>query len=43
MKVLCLPLSENKNFEVDLLCSCVPTCDPWAGSVLTPGASYEQA
>ena len=39
MKALRLPVSEKKNFEDRLLCSCVPTCDPppapGAGSVFT--------
>ena len=34
-----LPVSEKKNFEVGLLCSYVPTCDPRGGSVLTPKES----
>ena len=48
MKALRLPVSE-KNFEDQLLCSYVHTCDtphphhPRAGSVLTPGASYESS
>ena len=43
MKALRLPVSENKNSEVDLLCSFVLTCDPRGGPVLTTGASYEKA
>ena len=42
MKGLPLPVSENKNFEVDLLCSYLLTCDPWGGTFLTPGASYKK-
>ena len=38
MKALRLPVSENKNVEVDLLCSYVLT---WGGTFLTPGASYQ--
>ena len=37
MKALCLPVSENKNFEIDLLCTYILTCDPWGGPVLTQG------
>ena len=39
MKLLRLPVSENKNSEVDLVCSYVVTCDPWGGPVLITGAS----
>ena len=42
MKALRLPVSKNKNFEVDLLCSYVLACDPWDGTFLTPGASYKK-
>ena len=42
MKALGLPVSEKKNFEVCLLCSYVPTCDPRGGANFAPGASYEQ-
>ena len=41
MKAIGLPVSE-KNFEVCLFCSYVPTNDPGVGPVLTPGAPYEQ-
>ena len=35
IKALDLPVSEKKNFENGLLCSYVPTYDPWVGPVLT--------
>ena len=38
MKALRHPISENKNFEVDIFCSYVQTCDSCFG----PGASYER-
>ena len=41
MKALHLPVSENKNFEVDL-CSYVLTCDTWGGTFWTPGALYKK-
>ena len=31
-----LPVSEKKNFEVGLLCSYVPTCDPRSGASFDP-------
>ena len=42
MKILRLQVSENKNFEVDLLCSYVLTCDGGGGGggCFDPGASY---
>ena len=42
MKVIHLPVSEKKNFEVGVLCSCVLTCEHGAGLVLNERASYEQ-
>ena len=36
MTALCLPVSENKTFEVDLLCSYVLTCDAWDGTYFDP-------
>ena len=34
MKAQGLAVSEKKDFEVDLLCSYVQTCDPqWAGPI----------
>ena len=42
MKAVRLPVSENKNFEVDLLCSYVLTCDPCGGTYLNPGASKKK-
>ena len=41
IKALSLPVSD-KNFEIFLLCSYVPTCHPGMGSFLTAGASFEQ-
>ena len=42
IKAVGLPHSEKKKFEICLLCSYAPTCDPRARPVLTLGASYEQ-
>ena len=42
MKALRLPVSKNKNFEVDLLCSYVLSCDIWGETFLTPGALYKK-
>ena len=42
MKALSFPVSENKNFKVDLLCSYVLTYDPRGGSCFEPGASYKK-
>ena len=36
MKALRLPVSENINFEVDLLCYYVLTCDPWGPQPFGP-------
>ena len=36
MKAIRLPVSENNNFEVDLLCSYVLTCGPWGGACFDP-------
>ena len=41
VNALSLQVLEKKNFEVGLLCSYVPTCDPIVGSVLSPKESYE--
>ena len=38
IKVSCLPVSERKNFEVGLLCSYVPFCDPHDGANFDPRA-----
>ena len=35
-KAPCLPVSERKNFEVGLLCSYVPSCDPQSGTNFDP-------
>ena len=42
MKALHFLVSEEKNFEVCLLCSYVQTCNPRGRASLTPGASYVQ-
>ena len=42
IKALGPPVSEEKNYEIFVLCSYVQLVMPWAGPVLTPGAFYEQ-
>ena len=36
IKGQCLPVSEKENFEVGLLCSYVPSCDPRGGASFDP-------
>ena len=36
MKALHLPVSENKTFEIDFLCSYVPFCDHWGRACFDP-------
>ena len=36
IKALHLLVAEKKNFEDGLLCSYVPTCDPWGGASFDP-------